>query len=459
MAFGPGAAAVARGDLAVRLRLRLALGLGRRLALGVTAPVLCRACGRRADAPAAPWPSPPWRGGLAVRRGPRSRAGRARTRRRLRPATDAARPPRATRAPTTRSAGARGSRRRGHGRPCVAIGCRHRVAHDACPCRPGSPSRRPRSPPWSRPSRRSRRRRPPAAGSRARREAGLGCAGEQPGPAARRRGRRQRRREQREFGRALGEVGLEAPAVGAGAQVRAHAAPAQDAAVAVGEQRADVRTAISRPSRHSSSAARASKIACLTARARARARRAISAWLRPLSSRRTSAARWRSGRSARSSAAAAAPRGRSTVPPAVARRPMLVELVASRRRRRIVIASLWAIRNSHGRSSKSRCSSCSAANAAPSCSAARPARPRRGAGSSGSSDRAPGGGARRAPRTRPRRHARRASAAPPRRHRSAAVSPAVDVCSMATLHTSATLQRGPGLGAQSPRTSLGAGAT
>ena len=37
--------------------------------------------------------------------------------------------------------------------------------------------------------------------------------------------------------------------------------------------------------------------------------------------------------------------------------------VVARRLRRIEIASLWAIRNSHGLRSKSRRSSCSAANA------------------------------------------------------------------------------------------------
>ena len=173
--------------------------------------------------------------------------------------------------------------------------------------------------------------------------------------------------------------------------------------------------AISRPSRQLKSALRASKIACLTAAVESSSTAPISAWLSPLSSRRTSAARWRSGRSARSSCSAAAPRARRPGPRA---RPVSGDVVELRRlappaqdRDRLVVGDPEQPRLA-GRSRAAR----PAARRTPasSCSAARPARPPRGAGSSGSSGRAPGDGARRRPRTPRRRHAPRASAGCPR---------------------------------------------
>ena len=120
---------------------------------------------------------------------------------------------------------------------------------------------------------------------------------------------------------------------------------------------------ISRPSRQLKSALRASKMACLTAPGESSSTTPISAWLRPLSSRRTSAARWRSGRSARSSCSSRSS-SRSAIVSSNGRSSAMSESSSvDLRRRRIEIASLWAIRNSHGRSSKSRRSSCSAANA------------------------------------------------------------------------------------------------
>ena len=159
-------------------------------------------------------PGPRTQGGAGARRGGRkARRARRGRRRRDRP-------------------GAR-SRRRGHGRPCVAIRCRHRVAHDAS----GAGQGRGREG-HDRHLGRDRRGDPAAGarargGSRARRQPGLGCAGEKMGQQRGPRGRRKGRGQRGEIGRTVGERGLERPAGAAGADVRAHAPPAQDAAVTV----------------------------------------------------------------------------------------------------------------------------------------------------------------------------------------------------------------------------------
>ena len=236
------------------------------------------------------------------------------------------------------------------GRPCPCGG-RPRP----CPPRPArprrrwrrawcpQPPRRPRLPPTMRRRRRGRRRAAPDAAAPAR----------PPGTAA----------ERAPAGPpdAAPEVLLEGAAGRAVAQVRAHAPAAQRAAVAVRQRRAGrPHTHRRDPPAHSCRPARASKIVCLTARAElpSTPRDLLVARARSARAARAPCAGARGGR-ARSARSSARP-PLATAPPASRSDPSRsadrTASTASRRRRSIEIDSLWAIRNSHGRSSKSRSS-------------------------------------------------------------------------------------------------------
>ena len=144
--------------------------------------------------------------------------------------------------------------------------------------------------------------------------------------------------------------------------MRAQCSPVPAPPVAVAQRPPDVRaghvTAIARDS----SARRASDTATLAAAAALKRGRDLRV-PETSSSRRTIALRWRSDSAPRSASSARHPR----VARAGRRRPLQPpssrQRAAGRRRRMIEIASLCAIRNSHGRISMSRCSRCSAANA------------------------------------------------------------------------------------------------
>ena len=162
---------------------------------------------------------------------------------------------------------------------------------------------------------------------------------------------RQARGEQRELAPAHVSVDLEVAAAVARAQVRAHAAGAHRAAVAVGDRAADV-LAGDLAALAVLGQRRARLEDGLAGGARGDAQRAgdLVVGRAPLTSRIISAPRWRSGSSCRSStswtAARAATTSRST--PATGGETASVSGSLGRRRRSSEIDSLWAMRNSQG---------------------------------------------------------------------------------------------------------------